>query len=40
LQKAKILYYDMMGWTEQGIPKQSTLEELNIAWAADKISVQ
>jgi len=40
LQKAKILYYGMMGWTEQGIPKQSTLEELNIAWAADKISAQ
>jgi len=40
LQKAKLLYYDMMGWTEQGIPKQSKLEELDIAWAADKISVQ
>ena len=40
LQKAKTLYYDMMGWTEQGIPKQSTLEELNIAWTADKISAQ
>ena len=40
LQKAKTLYYDMMGWTEQGIPKQSALEELDIAWAANKISVQ
>jgi len=40
LQKAKLLYYDMMGWTEQGVPKQSKLEELDIAWAADKISVQ
>jgi len=40
LQKAKLTYYDMMGWTEQGIPKQSTLEELNIAWTADKISAQ
>jgi aldehyde:ferredoxin oxidoreductase len=38
LQKAKLTYYDMMGWTEQGIPKQSTLEELDIAWAADKLS--
>jgi len=37
LQKAKLTYYDMMGWTEQGIPKQSTLEELDIAWAANKI---
>jgi len=40
LQKAKLLYYDMMGWTEQGVPKQNKLEELDIAWAADKISVQ
>ncbi len=38
LQKAKTLYYDMMGWTAQGVPKQSKLEELDIAWAADKIS--
>jgi aldehyde:ferredoxin oxidoreductase len=37
LQKAKLTYYDMMGWTEKGIPKQSTLEELDIAWAANKI---
>ena len=37
LQKAKLLYYDMMGWTEQGIPKQSKLEELDIAWAAKSI---
>ena len=40
LQKAKLLYYDMMGWTEQGVPKQSALEELNIGWAANKISSQ
>jgi aldehyde:ferredoxin oxidoreductase len=40
LQKAKLTYYDMMGWTEQGIPKKSTLEELDIGWAADKISAQ
>jgi len=40
LQKAKLTYHDMMGWTEQGIPKQSTLEELDIAWAANKISAQ
>ncbi|UCC58855.1 MAG: aldehyde ferredoxin oxidoreductase family protein [Candidatus Bathyarchaeum sp.] len=37
LQKAKLIYYDMMGWTEDGVPKQSTLEELDIAWAANKI---
>ncbi|MCJ7721383.1 aldehyde ferredoxin oxidoreductase family protein [Candidatus Bathyarchaeota archaeon] len=38
LQKAKILYYDMMGWTEKGVPKQSNLAELDISWAAAKIS--
>ncbi|MGW8289019.1 MAG: aldehyde ferredoxin oxidoreductase family protein [Candidatus Bathyarchaeia archaeon] len=38
LQKAKLLYYDMMGWTEQGVPKQSKLDELDISWASDKIS--
>ena len=40
LQKAKHFYYDMMGWTEQGIPKKSKLEELNIAWAANKLPAQ
>jgi len=40
LQKAKLLYYDMMGWTEQGVPKKSALEELDIGWAANKISAQ
>jgi aldehyde:ferredoxin oxidoreductase len=40
LQKAKLLYYDMMGWTEQGVPKQSALDELDISWAANKISAQ
>jgi aldehyde:ferredoxin oxidoreductase len=40
LQKAKLLYYDMMGWTKQGVPKQSKLDELDISWAGDKISAQ
>ena len=38
LQKAKLLYYDMMGWNEEGVPKQSKLDELDISWASDKIS--
>jgi aldehyde:ferredoxin oxidoreductase len=38
LQKAKLLYYDMMGWTEQGIPKKSALTQLDIGWAGNKIS--
>jgi len=40
LQTAKLLYYDMMGWTEQGVPKKSALEELDIGWAVNKISAQ
>lgn len=40
LQKAKLIYYDMMGWTEKGVPKQSALDELDIGWAADKIPAQ
>jgi aldehyde:ferredoxin oxidoreductase len=40
LQKAKLLYYDMMGWTKQGVPKQSKLDELDISWAGDKIPAQ
>ncbi len=40
LQKAKLIYYDMMGWTEKGIPKKSALDDLDIGWAANKISVQ
>jgi aldehyde:ferredoxin oxidoreductase len=34
LGKAKTTFYDMMGWDEHGVPKQSKLEELDIAWAA------
>ncbi len=34
LGKAKTLYYDMMGWNEQGVPTRTKLEELDIAWAA------
>ena len=40
LQNAKLLYYDMMGWTEQGVPKKSALAELDIGWAANKIIAQ
>lgn len=37
LLNAKLLYYDMMGWTEKGVPKQSTLDELDISWASSKL---
>ena len=38
LKNAKLLYYDMMGWTEKGVPKKSALDELDISWAANKLS--
>ena len=38
LQNAKLLYYDMMGWTDKGVPKKSALDELDISWAASKLS--
>jgi len=37
LHNAKLLYYDMMGWTEKGVPKKSALDELDISWAANKL---
>jgi aldehyde:ferredoxin oxidoreductase len=35
LERAKLLYYDMMGWDERGVPTTGTLAELDIPWAAD-----
>jgi len=40
LREAKTTFYGMMGWNEQGVPTRAKLEELNIAWAADKIGVR
>jgi len=40
LREAKTIYYSMMGWNEQGVPTRTKLEELNIAWTADEISVE
>jgi aldehyde:ferredoxin oxidoreductase len=33
--KAKITYYRMMGWTDEGVPTPEKLYELGIGWAAD-----
>ena len=38
LRKAKITYYGMMGWNELGVPLQTKLEELDIAWTVDEIN--
>jgi len=32
---ALYIYYQMMGWTDQGIPTKVKLEELDIAWVAE-----
>ncbi len=37
LKKAIKLYYSMMGWDENGVPKEEKLHELDIAWAIEKI---
>ena len=38
LEKAKEIYYQMAGWNEEGVPKSSKLEELDIGWASKKIT--
>ena len=40
LQNAKLVYYEMMGWTKQGIPTKTKLDELNIPWAKNKLPKQ
>lgn len=34
-EKAKITYYRMMGWTDEGVPTQEKLYEVGIGWAVD-----
>jgi aldehyde:ferredoxin oxidoreductase len=35
--KAKAIYYQMMGWNQQGKPERATLYELGIGWADDEL---
>ena len=35
LEKTKKAYYQMLGWTEDGIPTESRLVELDIEWAKE-----
>ena len=37
LIQARSVYYDMMGWSSEGIPTKSKLEELGIDWAYNKL---
>jgi aldehyde:ferredoxin oxidoreductase len=35
-ERAKIRYYEMMGWEEEtGVPSRESLEQLDVAWAAE-----
>ncbi|MDA8216952.1 MAG: aldehyde ferredoxin oxidoreductase family protein [Dehalococcoidales bacterium] len=36
-RKAVRLYYDMMGWDEEGVPLPGRLAQLGIGWAADQL---
>jgi aldehyde:ferredoxin oxidoreductase len=38
LEKAKKLYYAMMGWSEAGVPSAAKLHELNLGWLCDDTS--
>ena len=37
LKNAIRTYYEIMGWDENGVPKRSKLEELDIGWAAEML---
>ncbi|MHA1940022.1 MAG: aldehyde ferredoxin oxidoreductase C-terminal domain-containing protein, partial [Candidatus Thorarchaeota archaeon] len=37
LRQAIAIYYEMMGWTKEGVPLKGTLHELGIGWAIDHI---
>ena len=37
LAKARTIYYQMMGWTSEGIPTKSKLAELDISWIESQL---
>jgi aldehyde:ferredoxin oxidoreductase len=37
IERAKALYYQMCGWSKEGVPARPKLEELGIGWVADLI---
>ncbi len=40
LERAKRLYYEMMGWNpDTGVPTRAKLEELDISWVADELGL-
>lgn len=34
-QKAVRTYYQMMGWDDNGVPRRSKLEELDLEWVSE-----
>ena len=37
IDRARALYYQMCGWSKEGVPTRAKLEELGIGWVADLI---
>ncbi len=37
VERCKKVYYNMMGWAENGIPTREKLYELDVGWAADQL---
>jgi aldehyde:ferredoxin oxidoreductase len=37
IERARALYYQMCGWSTEGVPTRAKLEELGIGWVADLI---
>jgi aldehyde:ferredoxin oxidoreductase len=37
LEKARSIYYEMMGWDKNGVPTTTKLEELDVAWVAQML---
>lgn len=37
IDRARALYYQMCGWSKEGVPARAKLEELGIGWVADLI---
>jgi aldehyde:ferredoxin oxidoreductase len=40
IERARALYYQMCGWSTEGVPARAKLEELGIGWVADLIERQ
>lgn len=39
IEAAKDLYYEMLGWDENGLPRRAKLEELALGWVADELNL-